>query len=263
MATSSATEVRETEQQLIARAQESVSQCNWTVGECAALWTKKYARGRTDADFAALVGLSADQVYQRRRVWETFSDVRDQYPSLKWSHFYVAIGWDDAPECLQWAEENQATVAEMKAWRRALRGEDLSAPAASPVDSWGGDPAIAYVPTEPTAVRVPGDGSDDSDRDYESAPAAYSGRPATETQVAVARENGPREEEPAAARVAVAERPQPSVEQVALRMISQLERINNAFTPEFSSQFRRLPAKIRGRLVKAVSELGSKVADLA
>ena len=109
------TDVPETEELLIDTAQQAVNQCRWVVGECAAKWTKKYAKGRTDADFAALINLSGDQVFQRRRVWESFADVHESYPKLKWSHFYSAINWDDAAECLQWAEETQATVAEMKA----------------------------------------------------------------------------------------------------------------------------------------------------
>jgi hypothetical protein len=158
----------ETETQLVETAQLAVSRCNWVVGRCAAEWTERYARGRTDADFAALVGLSADQVYQRRRVWETFADVRDRYetnptPGVprrgpRWSHFYVALTWDDAPECLEWASENDATVAEMKAYRRALHGEDLSAPAArGPADDFAGDPSVIRLPTDPVAVRDPDD----------------------------------------------------------------------------------------------------------
>ncbi|MEX1098478.1 MAG: hypothetical protein WED34_20705 [Planctomycetales bacterium] len=257
MAPSSAAEVRETEQQLVARAQESVSQCNWTVGECAALWTRKYSRGRTDADFAGMVGLSSDQVYQRRRVWETFSDVRGNYIALKWSHFYVALNWDDAPECLQWAEENQATVAETKAWRRARNGEDLTAPA--PADDWGGDPAISFVPSTPTEVRDPADfGRGESSTGNRNG----GDRQPAETQAAVARGAGAPGGDAEGGRVVVAERPQPSVEQVVLRMISQLERMNNVFAPEFRKQFRQLPGKVRARFVKAVSELGSKVSDL-
>ncbi|QDT17861.1 hypothetical protein [Alienimonas californiensis] len=156
----------ETESQLVETAQLAVSQCNWVVGRCAAEWTKRYARGRTDADFAALVGLSADQVYQRRRVWETFADVRDRYEAdaapgtpkrgPRWSHFYVALTWDDAPECLEWAAENEATVAEMKAYRRALHGEDLSSPAArGPADDFAGDPSVIRLPTDPVPVRDP------------------------------------------------------------------------------------------------------------
>lgn len=119
-----------TEEQLIERARLALSECNWTIGECASIWTRRYARGRSDQAFAELLGLglSADQVYQRRRVWETFADVRGSYTNLSWSHFYSATSWDDAAECLQWADDMEATVAEMRAWRRAQRGEDLSEP---------------------------------------------------------------------------------------------------------------------------------------
>ena len=118
-----------TEDELVYVAQEAVSRCNWVIGECAARWTERYAKGRTDADFGELVGLSGDQIYQRRRVWETFADVRDEYSELKWSHFYASVTWDDGAECLAWAREMGATVSEMKAWRRASRGEDLTQPA--------------------------------------------------------------------------------------------------------------------------------------
>ncbi|MCA8985730.1 MAG: hypothetical protein KDA66_11560 [Planctomycetaceae bacterium] len=116
----------ESEETLLEKARGALSNCNWIVGECAALWTDRYARGRTDAEFGALVGLTSDQVFQRRRVWQTFHDVKDLYAGLKWSHFYVALNWDDASECLSWARENQATVSEMRAWRRSIHGEDLT-----------------------------------------------------------------------------------------------------------------------------------------
>ncbi len=77
------TATHETEKELIQRARTAVSQCNWTVGECAVQWTKKFARGRTDADFGEQVGMSGDQVYQRRRVCETFTDVKENYSALK------------------------------------------------------------------------------------------------------------------------------------------------------------------------------------
>src|SRR5579871_6631178 len=137
----SAADVTETEEQLVRTAEMAISQCRWTVGECASKWTKRYAKGRTDLDFGALIGISGDQVYQRRRVWETFSDVRDQFASLKWSHFYAALNWDDASECFQWAEETHSTVAEMKAWRRAMRGEDLT----SEPEVEQGEGSVAYL----------------------------------------------------------------------------------------------------------------------
>lgn len=120
------TSAHDSEEMLLEKARGALSNCNWIVGECAAKWTEKYARGRTDADFGNLISLSADQVFQRRRVWQTFYDVRDSYAGLKWSHFYVALNWDDASECLQWAVDNEATIAEMRAWRRSIHGEDLT-----------------------------------------------------------------------------------------------------------------------------------------
>ncbi|HBN74412.1 MAG TPA: hypothetical protein DD473_01055 [Planctomycetaceae bacterium] len=139
----------ETEEKLIERARGALSSCNWVIGECAARWTEKYARGRTDGDFGAQIGLSADQIFQRRRVWESFHDVREEYATLKWSHFYVAINWDDSAECLSWALENEATVAEMRAWRRSVHGEDLTTDA---------DPlGLQLLDFAPASVREPGD----------------------------------------------------------------------------------------------------------
>ena len=192
----------ETETDLIETAQVAVSRCNWVVGRCAAEWTRRYARGRTDADFAALVGLSADQVYQRRRVWETFSDVRERYEAApqpgkprrgpRWSHFYVALTWDDAPECLDWAAENEATVAEMKAYRRALHGDDLSQPAArGPNDDFAGDPSVIRLPTDPVPVRDPAEfgGGDSVERPPWDEDAAPADRPPQ--ALAALRETGP------------------------------------------------------------------------
>ncbi len=139
-------QAEETEQQLIERAVSAVSSVSWVVGECAAKWTERYARGRTDEDFAAQIGMSAEQVQQRRRTYEVFGDVRISYENLSWSHFNVATGWDDAPDCLQWADEMRATVAEMKAWRRAQRGEDLTADA---------DPEPFISDTVPVAEDAP------------------------------------------------------------------------------------------------------------
>ncbi|MGH7202096.1 MAG: hypothetical protein ACREJB_15940 [Planctomycetaceae bacterium] len=240
-------DVQETEEELVSTAQTAVSRCGWIVGECAAKWTRKYARGRTDADFAALVGLSADQVYQRRRVWETFGDVREIYAALSWSHFYVALNWDDAPECLGWAEENQAAVAEMKAWRRALRGEDLTQDAAT--DDWGNDTSIQFVTSEPTAVR-------DVDGEPGARGEAAAWRPSgemperPETAAAVARESE-------SARSA-----DPSAEAIAKRMISTLERVKGALTDEVLDEFADLPHRLRARLAGVIEELAEKAARL-
>jgi hypothetical protein len=263
-------DVKETEEELISKAQSAVSQSNWIVGECAHKWTERYARGRGDADFAALLGLSSDQVFQRRRVWQTFADVFQNYPALKWSHFYAALTWDDAPECLQWADENQATVAEMKAWRRAMRGEDLRTDAL-PENEWGAPTAVAYVPDDHVAVKDPADFLEGDRRSRPTRTSSDESRSAVETVGGIARDSdsyapfrsgagspAPRESES----VAVAARPQPSPEQLITRMSSTLERINEALTSEVLKAFKSLPEKKRSRFLKAVSGLSTKTARL-
>lgn len=249
----------ETESDLIVRAQVAVSRCNWEVGECAAVWTKRFSRGRTDGDFAELVGLSADQVYQRRRVWETFGDVNHNYGGLKWSHFYAAITWDDAAECLQWAQDIGATVAEMRAWRRAQRGEDLSTDA--------DEETLGWLPTEPSEVRVPAlSESTESGGRGESA----SRSSAAPVAAGVARESGsgddyapfrpdamtpPREASASA-------RPAPTTEQVVRRLTSMLEKAAAAITDDFADEFASVADKDRKRFLKAVATLAEKVDDL-
>lgn len=267
------TEENETEEFLINTAQTAVSECRWVVGECAAKWTQKYARGRTDADFGELISLSGDQVFQRRRVWETFADVRNNYPALKWSHFYAAINWDDAAECFQWAEETFATVAEMRAWRRALHGEDLTAPGEGDTD------AIAFVPSELTPVQDPDDfsgqprGNSPGERNEENSSRQSAVARQTEggegeyvpfrqgAMTPSSKEHGSSEEQ--GGNVAVAEAP-PAIpaSQVVKRATKALQRYEAAITPEFAKAFRTLPEQTQNRFIKAVGDLSSKVAEL-
>jgi hypothetical protein len=263
-------DTHETEEELISKAQVAVSQSNWVVGECAYKWTQRYARGRGDGDFAALLGLSSDQVFQRRRVWQTFADVYQNYASLKWSHFYAALTWDDAPECLQWADETQATVSEMKAWRRALRGEDLRIEA-QVEDEWGGPAAVSFVPDDHVAVKDPSEFLEGDRRGRSPRTSEDGSRSPVETVGGVARDSdnyapfrsgagspAPKEVDS----VAVAPRPQASPEQLITRMSSTLERINEALSPEVLKAFKSLPEKKRSRFLKAVSGLSTKTARL-
>ncbi len=253
----------ETEDQLIQRAQQALSRCNWEIGECAAQWTKRYARGRSDADFGALIGLSGDQVYQRRRVWETFSDVQEQYTALKWSHFYAALNWDDAAECLQWAQDMQATVAEMKAWRRAQHGEDLTAPAGE--DAGVALSTLELLPAEAGVVRDPSEfetGGGNGRRAGETRPREAA------VQVGVAREAGDYAPFGSAARgaapseAAIADRAETSTETTLKRIATALERCDAALTPEVLQGFSQAPVKLRRRILKAIQDLNAKTAGL-
>ena len=258
----------ESEEQLVSRAQEAVSQCRWVVGECAARWTERYARGRTDGDFAALIGLTGDQVYQRRRVWETFAEARGDFSRLKWSHFYAALNWDDARDCLKWADETHSTVAEMRAWRRAQRGEDLSA---DPLE----DEQIQFIPQELEAVHLPGGRPAGRGESRGAAGGGSREAPADHELLAgVARQAGeegytpyrsgatspPPRQEAAEPVTAVAE--PPSTEQLVKSLSGRLERFVKLMTPEFRRQFRKLPEPLRLRFKQAVDEFQEHVAEL-
>lgn len=254
-----------TESELIELAQQAVSRCNWDVGEYASLWTKRFSRGRTDGDFAQQVGLSADQVYQRRRVWETFADVRAHYPQLKWSHFYCSLNWDDAAECLQWAQDIGATVAEMRAWRRAQRGEDLS--------QAGDDDTFGWLPVEPSEVRVPREQGEGAGPDSaESSPGRERDSQAVPVAAGVAREAGgsgddyapfrPDAMVPPSTEAAARPRPEPSVDQIVRRLTTTFERCAAAITPDLLSQLESVPAKDRKRFQKAVELLSDRLAEI-
>lgn len=263
-----ASQVKETEEELISKAQSAVSQSNWIVGECAAKWTTKYAKGRTDADFATMVGLTPDQVFQRRRVWETFGDVFQDYSNLKWSHFYVALTWDDAPECLQWSEENQSTVAEMKAWRRSLKGEDLTEDVST--DDWGAPMGVNYVPSELTPVREP-DGSG-------SRSGSYSGeRSGAEPQEVLSgaardldsssgegyapfRKNAGSKPEEGGSTKTLPEKKAVSTDQLVKKMTVTLEKMNKALTPDVMKEMKSLDQKQLKKWASVIAELSKKAA---
>jgi hypothetical protein len=264
-----------TEQELIQRAQTAVSNCNWTVGECATQWTKKFARGRTDADFGELVGMSGDQVYQRRRVFETFADVQERYAALKWSHFYIALNWDNAAECLSWANDNEATIAEMKAWRRLQQGEDVTTAADDGEGvPWGGDgasafgelgsPGAATVRSESDldlpAVRAPMPAGDGKRGSRESATADAAGL--SQGEYAPYRTGATKPPPREVLDEIPGSQPSVSVEQSVKRLAIMLERCAKAITPEVQRNFSQLPEKVRTRFLASLKDLRERTAEL-
>jgi hypothetical protein len=105
------------EYQLIQTAHKAANAPNWVIGECASRWFHGYARGRTDAAFAEMIEQGEDKVFQCRRVWEKFGSIYAGFKHLTWSHFRAAVQWEDAAELLEWAEDCEATVKEMSAYR--------------------------------------------------------------------------------------------------------------------------------------------------
>jgi hypothetical protein len=257
---------KESEEQLIERAQRALTHCNWEIGECASKWTQRYARGRTDADFGAQIGLSGDQVFQRRRVWDTFNDVYEQYPTLRWSHFYAALNWDDSPECLQWSSDMQATVAEMKAWRRAQHGEDLTAPAE---DEEPAAPPVELLTPEAGVVRdLDSVGSGSPVRGEPDRAAAGSNRDGN-TVLEAARESSAESEYAPYGKSArgdfsekASENATPSAEQALKRIASSLERCDAALTPDVLQAWNEAPVKVRQRIQDSIDNLRSKTAGV-
>lgn len=261
----------ESEEVLIQVARDAVSQCNWVVGECASKWTQKYARGRTDGDFGQMVGLSGDQIFQRRRVWEAFGDLHKKYKTLKWSFFYVALNWDDAEDCLAWAQDAEATVAEMRAWRRAQRGEDLFAESSEGYSEWAaplGGMDTSAVPlsrvVDPSQYTPSGMG----DR---AGLMAAGTRPATATMDAVARDAGGdasyapfrseagspapkiRDQEPGA------EKQELTPEQFWKRASSMLDKLSRALSPKLLKALEKQPESVREKLRESLNDIVEKL----
>jgi hypothetical protein len=131
----------ETETELITRARDAVTSSNWVIGECAALWTTRHAKGRTDADFGKLIGISGDRVGTCRRVFDRWGQPDNTFRGaaetgrLHWTHLADAVGWDDAEQMLTYAleqydadDEKPCPVDLMRVHRRLNRGEDLTVP---------------------------------------------------------------------------------------------------------------------------------------
>ena len=241
-----------------------MSSCNWEIGECASQWTKRYAKGRTDADFGGLIGLSGDQVYQRRRVWESFAELHKEYTGLRWSHFYAALNWEDAKECLQWSVEMEATVAEMKAWRRAQHGEDLSAPAS-------GDDAGNYLTVDAGFVQfVDGEAVGQSAAGTGRGESTGSPKGATAASFAREAEGGSDDDSYAPfgksargdAAGSTATKATPSTAMIFRRAAKFLKGFNAQLTPEVLEGFHQAPSEVQQEFLKAIDALTAKAAGL-
>lgn len=118
---------------------ESSDQADWTLGRLAKQWLElkpSERAGIPEDGLAVMIGRNRDFVEERRAVFARFGEIRHTFKNLTWGHFKAAMAWPDrdpvdgleggSVACLRWANEVKATLAEMRAWRRAQRGEDLS-----------------------------------------------------------------------------------------------------------------------------------------
>jgi hypothetical protein len=78
----------------------------------------------SDDAWSRLVGgVTGQHVGRLRRVYQRFGKSREHYPDLYWSHFQVAIDWDDAEMWLEGAKQSGWSVAQMRDQRWTMLGK--------------------------------------------------------------------------------------------------------------------------------------------
>lgn len=160
---STAAEVRQAEQsaeEIHRELAEDDNSRSWFRAE--RLWKLKEHHGESDERIGDRHGWSRQYVNSMRTVWEMFAAGDRVNPgvdreSLTFKHFRTAMAWPDAPECLAWAVENEASSTEMTAWRRAQHGEDLTAGSSDtyPKLAEPADPTVETHEKPPSVVVSP------------------------------------------------------------------------------------------------------------
>lgn len=107
-----------------------VSRTNWEKGRIICQWREALveagasASACSDEAWAVRVGgVSAGHVGRLRRVWQRFGDTCDDFDGLYWTHFLVAMDWDDAEMWLEGAARSGWSVSQMRAQRWEALGE--------------------------------------------------------------------------------------------------------------------------------------------
>jgi len=107
-----------------------VSTTNWEKGKIISLWRKALvdagadpAQHRDEVWARGVGGLTPHHASRLRRVYERFGETQATYPGLFWTHFLVALDWEDAELWLEGASRTPWSVAEMKRARWEARGK--------------------------------------------------------------------------------------------------------------------------------------------
>jgi hypothetical protein len=112
---------------------ELVSVTNWEKGRIICQWRESLAKSGAPASqyadeaWAECVGhVTGQHVGRLRRVFQRFGAVCTEYPGLYWSHFQVAMDWDDAEMWLEGAVQSGWSVSQMRAARWEAHGAPAS-----------------------------------------------------------------------------------------------------------------------------------------
>ncbi len=121
-----------------------ISQTNWEKGRIIFEWRAALAESEAPAAAYAdevwsrhVGGVTPQHVGRLRRVYHRFGEVREQYSGLFWSHFQVALDWEDAEMWLEGAVQNKWSVAKMRQTRAETLGlsqEEAMTPVVAEVD---------------------------------------------------------------------------------------------------------------------------------
>lgn len=124
-------ETTELDQPFVGRWNQLVSSTNWEKGRIINQWRAALieagapATQYSDEAWARRVGgVTASHVGRLRRVHDAFADTHASYPGLFWTHFLVALEWDDAPLWLEGAAQAGWSVATMRRQRWQANGGD-------------------------------------------------------------------------------------------------------------------------------------------
>jgi len=117
---------------------ELVSRTNWEKGRIISDWREALIASDmpstlySDETWARQVGgVTAPHVGRLRRVYDKFGDTCQSYSQLSWTHFLVAMDWDDAPLWLQGASDGGWSVSGM----RRRRFETVGGTDVDPIDA--------------------------------------------------------------------------------------------------------------------------------
>ncbi len=115
----------------VGRWNQLVSSTNWEKGHIINQWRAALIDDGasptqySDETWARRVGgVTASHVGRLRRVHNAFADSYETYSGLYWTHFLVALDWDDAPLWLEGAAQSGWSVSAMRQQRWEANGGD-------------------------------------------------------------------------------------------------------------------------------------------
>lgn len=108
-----------------------ISSTNWEKGRIISQWrgalvdAGEAATEFSDEAWAKRVGgVTASHVGRLRRVYDVFGASYETYTGLYWTHFLIAMDWDDAPLWLEGAAQSGWSVSQMRTQRWEATGGD-------------------------------------------------------------------------------------------------------------------------------------------